>query len=136
VWNAPDGGPLFFTRLDHEPQIDLLEPDAGTEAHTVPRAAPDAPFTWQLDLMTGTPDGSLLAVQTSPETVIWRAEDLVRSDFELVHEPAADSDAPVTTSAWTHEPVIVGDRIHVMTRHGVVASDDDGRTWTEITTWR
>ncbi|GAA2142740.1 hypothetical protein GCM10009844_14230 [Nocardioides koreensis] len=136
VWNFPTHGPLFFTRLDHEPEIELLVPGEGTDAQIVRRDAPDAPFTTQFDLMTGTPDGALLAVQTSPETAIWRAEDLDRGDFELVEESATNGDTELTQSAWTHEPIIVGDRIYVMTRQGVATSDDDGHTWTEITTWR
>lgn len=136
VWNSPTGGPLFFTRLDHEPKIDLLVPGRGTGAQIVPRDAPNAAYAEQIDLMTGTPDGALLAVQTYPETVIWRAEDFDSGGFELVNESPANSDTEVTQSAWIHEPTIVGDRIYVTTRHGVVASDDDGHTWTEITTWR
>jgi hypothetical protein len=85
--------------------------------------------------MTGTPDGALLAVRTYSETAIWRAEDLDSGDFELVHV-STDSDPDMTHSAWIHEPTIMGDRIHIMTRHGVLTSDDDGRTWAEITTWR
>jgi hypothetical protein len=136
VWNSPTGEPLFFTRLDHEPKIDLLVPGKGADAQVLHRAAPDASYTRQFDLMTGTPDGALLAVQTYPETVIWRAEDLERGDFELVEEfvPAGGTDP--TQWGWMHEPTIVGDQIFVVTRQGLATSDDDGHTWTELTTWR
>jgi hypothetical protein len=141
VWNPPTGGPLFFTRIGYEPTIDLLIPGEGPAAQVVTRDAPDAPVpsdppSAQFDMMTGTPEGSLLAVETYSQTVIWRADDLAGSDFELVHESASTPDVGQTQSTWVHEPTIVGDRIHVRTPRGVVVSDDDGRTWTEITTWR
>lgn len=72
--------------------------------------------------------------RTYPQPAIWRVESLADADLELVHEsmtgdPDRDQTAPV------HEPIIVGDRIHIMTPKGVLISDEDGRTWTEIT-WR
>lgn len=136
VWNPPTGGPLFFTRVDHEPDIDLIEPREGAGVRVIEREAPESSTWTRLDLMAGTPDGGLLAVSTYPELLIWRAEDLADDGFELVHELAATSDPDPAQGDWIHEPTFVGDRIHVWTPWGVVASDDDGRTWTEITTWR
>jgi hypothetical protein len=133
VYNPPTGGPLFFTRFEYEPSMDLLEPGEGPDMQVLTRDAPGDRYAPSFDLMAGTPDGALLAVSTYPETMIWRTEDLDEGDFELVHESA--SPAP-TQLAWVHEPAVVGDRIHVMTPVGVLVSEDDGRTWTEITTWR
>jgi len=136
VWNPPTGGPLFFTRYGDEPEMDLLLPSEGGDPQIVTRDAPDGPSSGEFDLMTGTPDGALLAVQTYPETAIWRTEDLDSGNFELVYEFATTTDPEPIQSAWAHEPTIVGDQIHLTTPRGAVMSDDDGRTWTEITTWR
>jgi hypothetical protein len=133
VYNPPTGGPLFFTRFEHEPSMNLLEPGEGPDIRVLTREAPRDLQAPGFDLMTGTPDGALIAVSSYPETTVWRAEDVDGGNFEVVHESA--SRAP-TQLAWVHEPTIVGDRIHVMTPVGVLSSDDDGRTWTEITTWR
>jgi hypothetical protein len=112
--------------------MDLLEPGEGPDMQVLTRDAPGDRYAPSFDLMTGTPDGALLAVSPYPDTGIWRTENL-GGDFELVHESA--SPAP-TQLAWVHEPTVVGHRIHVMTPVGVLVSDDDGRTWTEFTTWR
>jgi len=136
VWNPPNGGPLFFTRSGHESGIDLIEPREGTRVRVIEREAAEISTGTRLDLMAGTPDGALLAVSTYPEMLIWRAEDLADDAFELVHEGATTSDLELTQEDLLHEPTSVGDRIHVWTPRGVVTSDDDGRTWTEITTWR
>lgn len=145
VWNSPTGGPLFFVHIGLEPDIDLLTPGSDPGLSTISRKAPDT--TAQFDVMTGTPGGALLAVRTrwsggvAPagpyhQTTIWRAEDLAAGDFEVVHQSAPTADLAPAQVGWVHEPVIVGDRINVMTPRGVVISDDDGHTWTEVTTWR
>lgn len=137
VWNPPTGGPLYFTRFGSGSRLDLLTPLQGPGMRVVARDAPpgDDPVS-RVDLMTGTPERALLAVQTYPSTMIWRAEDLSHGGFGLVHESTATSYPEPTLGSQVHEPTVVGGRIHVMTPQGVVVSDDDGRTWTEITKWR
>lgn len=134
VWNSPTEGPLFFTHIGFEPDIDLLTPASDSGHRVVSRRAPDT--TEQFDVMTGTPDGALLAVRTRYQTTIWRAEDLAEGDFEVVHESSTTADLAPNQVGWLHEPVIVGDRISIMTPRGVVISEDDGHTWTEVTRWR
>jgi hypothetical protein len=74
--------------------------------------------------MGQTPEGALLAWSDWPRMRIWRADDLIQADFELVFE---DRDVP---GRW---PMTIFDRqIQIDT----LSSDDDGRTWSDTTTWR
>ena len=75
-------------------------------------------------------------MQTYPRTVIWRTDDLTDNAFELVYEVDPSDDGDSEQWWYRHEPIIIDDQIHLMTPQGVVMSEDDGRTWTEISTWR
>ncbi len=145
VWSSPTGRPLFFVKRAGQSTVELFEPRPA--ARVVTRAAPVAPSARQLDVMVGTPGGAVVALRTHwtagasttdpyHETVIWRAESVFNGHFDLVHESDASADLAPPQLAWAHEPTVVGNRILVMTPRGVVISSDDGRTWTEITTWR
>jgi hypothetical protein len=127
VWSWVKGSPTLtvFTSTD--------EGDTWQATELAVRFRPSyaVAFSW-------TPDGALVARQNTiyPDGSaneldglrIWRADFVDGGTFDVVYEAAtgnqlAQSDLPFT---------FLGDRIWASR----LWSDDDGRTWTEVTTWR
>jgi hypothetical protein len=91
--------------------------------------------TYGLDL-AWTPGGDLLGRQTDDDgdpnegfgLRLWRADHVDGGSFEVVHEGPAGRDFGVEDPPFT----VLGDRLWSLNAW----SDDDGRTWQEVTTWR
>ena len=130
VGDPPGGGPLFFsanTDRSSPGTLDLLYVDGADGWRRVARDAPELDFSYSL---TGTPGGALIAVGLHPSLAVWRADDLVSGDFELVFQSGIDS------TGSDPELRAVGDRLFIGRGVMTIASEDDGRTWSGATTWR
>ncbi len=130
VWGAHQ--PTYFVFDTRVNELQLLGPGPGADLEAV-RLEPPGAEDVEIDAMVATPGGALLAVQTFPEARIWRADNLTEGGFTLVHSSWYDAPSQL---ALAHEPVVADDHIDVQTPWGWVRSLDDGRTWTEVSTWR
>ncbi|MGZ8737375.1 MAG: hypothetical protein ACXWW7_09455 [Nocardioides sp.] len=130
VRNPPGGGPMWWSWPDGSESLDVLVGrDRSAPWQVVTRAAP--PVQPDYESLTGTPDGGLLAVRSWPRTKIWRADDLRRGDFSLVYDAGPGPENEVTDYVR-----FVGDEMRLMAGAATVTSSDDGRTWTNVSTWR
>lgn len=92
------------------------------------RDAPELDYGFSL---TGTPSGGLLTLSHYPHLTIWRADGLESGDFTRVVSSGV-------LEALQADPGLraVGDRLFLNLGDLVLASDDDGRTWSAVSTWR
>jgi len=130
VWGAPQ--PTYYVFETRVNELQLLGPGPDVDLEAVRREPPGGDLV-RINAMVATPGGALLAVQTFPEARIWRADHLTEGEFTLVHRSRPDAPSQL---ALPHEPVVADDHIDVQTPWGWLRSLDDGRTWTEVTTWR
>lgn len=83
-----------------------------------------------------TPGGALLAVSHSfdaPGLMVWRAPSLTAGAFELVYDGRVGPSSARLATEWDYVPTVRGGELHL----GLLASDDDGRTWADpVTVWR
>lgn len=135
VANGPPGEMSFWSWVKGSDTMTVFtSSDQGASWQETHLGMPFRP-TYSLDL-AWTPGGDLLGRQTDDDgdpsqgfgLRLWRAERVDGGSFELVHEGPAGSDFGVEDPPFTE----VGDRL--WSSH--VWSDDDGRTWQEVTTWR
>jgi len=121
-------GPAYWSARNGAEVLELLlVPDPDGRGEVVTRPAPQG-----LDEADGaslalaqTPGGGLLAWSDWPRMMVWRADDLTQAEFHLVFqaEAALPGSSPMT---------VFDGRIHV----NGLTSVDDGRSWSETSTWR
>jgi hypothetical protein len=132
VRNPPGGGPMWWSWT---PGSDTMQILIGRDRHAPwqvrERTKPPSAPTYLV--LTGTPDGGLLAVRVWPRTKIWRADDLLTGDFSLVYDAGP---GPENNNAGGDSLVLVGDEIQMISGDATVRSLDAGRTWTRVSTWR
>jgi hypothetical protein len=130
VRSPPGGGPMWWSWPDGSQTLDLLVGrDRSAPWQVVARAAPQTYSAYVA--LNGTPDGGLLAVRSWPRTQIWRADDLEADAFSLVYDAG-----PAPENPGDADTVLVGDEIRIIDGAATVVSSDQGRTWTNVSTWR
>ena len=84
-----------------------------------------------IEKMKRSPDGALLAYSIYPRLIVWRAE-ASGGPFVKVFEQSGGSLAETTGAGlWTQD-----DLVYATANATVAVSDDDGRTWETVDTWR
>ena len=132
VWNPPGGGPMGWSWTRGSDTLDILVGRDRRAAWQV-RGRPSPPGMPDYLILSGTPEGGLLAVRTWPRIKIWRADDLLTGNFSLVYDAGP---GPETNNNGSDALVLVGDEIQILSGEGTVRSGDDGRTWTNVSSWR
>ena len=118
-WARPDGADT----------VDIYtSSDGGANWERETREAPDLNGYIQ---MKRSPDGALLAYSIYPRLVVWRAE-ASGGPFRQVYEQSGESRSETTGAGlWTQDELI-----YATANATAAVSDDDGRTWATVETWR
>jgi hypothetical protein len=135
VGSPPGGDPTYWRwSADHPDEVELLVvKDRSRPWQVQTRAAPPA-----VDFGTHlarTPEGALLAWNEGHESDrsfrVWRAEG--ERDLERVY----DGGRPVEPLNGSGGLRVLGDRLHLSgPGASILVSEDDGRSWTAISTWQ
>jgi hypothetical protein len=134
VTNGPPGEISFWSWVKGSDTVTVFtSSDQGATWQETHLGVPFRP-TYGLDL-AWTPDGDLVGRQPDDGNPsqgygqrFWRADHADGGSFELVYEGPAGSDFGVEDLPFME----LGDRLW----SSRLWSDDDGRTWQEVTTWR
>jgi hypothetical protein len=128
ILDSPPGTMAYWARPDGADTVDIYTSrDGGVGWEMDTREAPGFKKYTQ---MRWSPDGALLAYSTYPRLAVWRAE-AAGGPFVQVYEESG----PTETSGaglWSYSEGLVYATANAL----VAVSDDDGRTWATVETWR
>jgi hypothetical protein len=130
ILDSPPGVMGYWARPGGASTVDLYtSSDGGAHWQVDTREAPG--FNDYLQ-MRRSPDGAFVACSIYPRLTVWRAE-AAGGPFEQVYEESGASSAETSGAGlWADREGL----LYATANARVAVSDDDGRTWTTIKTWR